>query len=144
MKSLKLVDSKGDIRETKIYYPLDVNSTSSLVGGDLSSQELFAFQTMCLFDKNNINQQIQVEEYLNNNMVSNFRKSFKPFDFNQSKFYPSSFKKSVKGENLDAEFNILLYDTNQGNPLWIEKNNGLKTVFIWGYNKSKIIAKSAA
>lgn len=141
IKSLKITDSKGDLRETKFYYPSDVTSINSLSGGDLNTQELFAFQTMSSNQYNDINQQIQIEEYLNNDMISNFRKSYRSFNVMYGRFLPSSFKKSFGGEPLETEYNFWLYDSNAGNPLVFEKTNGLGTVLIWGYNKSKIIAK---
>lgn len=57
---------------------------------------------------------------------------------NQS-YLPKTIKKG-KPNNIDIQLNYNKYD-EFSNPLEVQQENGIKTVYIWGYNHTKVIAK---
>lgn len=141
MTSSKTIDSKGDVREAKYYYPLDVTLVNSLSGGDLTNFEKQSYQAMCNADRNQINVKIQEEKFLNNEKLETHRLNYSVFNGYTGIIELNKYKRSFGNDELKTEFEVLDYDDLNGNPIWLKKTNGLNTVFIWGYNQSKIIAK---
>ena len=62
------------------------------------------------------------------------------FWFNNSLILPSTYQKSMAGNNLQIEASINSYDVN-GNLLQLTGKDGIANSFIWGYNKQYPVAK---
>lgn len=123
--SEKHVESNNDITETRYSYTFVPLNNLQL----LKSKSNF---------KNNNKLFEEKIEYSNNTDVATFNKYF-PKRILASKF-PNS-NPVVSGETvLDLKVNFYRYD-NRGNPVEVSLENDKKSVYIWGYNKSHIVAK---
>ena len=88
--------------------------------------------------KNSVKLYEESIEYGNSTDPITFNKYF-PKKISYSKF-PNDNPSSNGNVILDPVLNYHKYD-DKGNPVEISFENGIKMVYLWGYNKSKLIAK---
>ena len=126
----------GDVKKTKIYYPNNVTNISSLPYGNINNNQLIAYQT--LLQKNKISQPIQIDNFKNSIKVNTSRKLF---DINSSVVF-SNISQNSKGIDNPLENKVKnnLIDTDNGNVLETQLENGTVTSYIWGYKKSLPVA----
>jgi YD repeat-containing protein len=135
---IESTNSKGEILETKIYYPDDISSTASLVeGGSLISSEYAQIDRLKTHDLHRITTPIQIVTKKNGQITSIQRNLFKTDD---GIVLPSSVK-TAKGTN-SLEDHLVYHDyDNKGNPLEVSKKDGVHIVYVWGYDSQYPVAK---
>ena len=139
VKEKIFTNSKNETLTTKIYYPEDVVSYYNLGLPHLSSLEKKAIDSLKENAKHRINTPIQTETYKNDILTSKQRNVFKAWT--RGNIVELQKVQSSKGENnLEDRFIYHNYD-NKGNPIEVSKLGGIHSVFIWGYNQTKLIAK---
>lgn len=141
LKTNTVLDSKGDINIEKYYYPTDVLTTNSLPGEVLTSQDKATYDLMSSAGKNNIATPIQIENYTNATLKNTNRRIFNVFDTTSNIVLPQTLKFSKGNNAFQNQYVISSYESGTGNPTELSRENGKKTVFIWGYNKNKLIAR---
>jgi YD repeat-containing protein len=118
----------GEIRETKFYYPGDTEVSTE---PNISN----------LININKIGLPLLKRDYLNSNLLFEDKTQFGSFPSTTAApyFLPqySLSKKNIHSFEQRAGFK---YD-NKGNVIELTKDNGVNTVYIWGYNSSKLIAQ---
>jgi len=140
IKTLESALSNGDVKKTFYFYSNEVPTNSSLGGDILTSDEVSNYYPL-----KNISNPIQIQEYYNNNLVNSLRKTYSTYPPNMP--FPIrglSKTKISKGSNqLIDNFVVDSYDINNKdfNPSQTSNEVGVKTSYIWGYNKTKLIAK---
>jgi YD repeat-containing protein len=146
-------DSKGECIISITRFPDDVVSTSTLTGGDITPAELTEIEKMQWDGTDSqIGKPIQKEVYRDydddevadaNELLSVQRTKY--YDWGTSNVQPesiSSLRGAVSPSNqLEDRLVFHEYDNN-GNPGQIEKPDGIHESYIWGYNGSKLIAKT--
>jgi YD repeat-containing protein len=142
LKSSTVKDSRGDSKIIKTYYPTDVTTATSLPGDALTASELTAYQGMKSTGTNNISEEIQVDHYLNSTKLATRRQTFKErsLALGGGILY-ETMKTSKDGGTFMNEYTISKFEDGTSNPLEISKEQGAKTVFVWGYKKEKLLAK---
>ncbi|MFY0482310.1 hypothetical protein ACI6PS_06850 [Flavobacterium sp. PLA-1-15] len=141
VKTKALTDNGGvDIQKTTFYYPKDVVSTNSLPGGILTFAELTSLLAMKNASHNYISVPLQVDQHKNTTLKYRSRKLFTrhaAFD----RILPSTSHIAFGDNPLQLDFEFHRYDLLVSKPFEISQKSGPKTVLIWGYNKTKLIAK---
>lgn len=137
VKSMSNINSTGETILTNIYYPNDVSSISSLPGGNITSNQLNAVNR--LKSNNSLSSILQTEQLKNNTLTERTRILFK--NWGTTKVLPEILQKSKENQNLEIITKINLVDTSNGNYLEIQQEEGTKTSYVWGYNKTLIVAK---
>lgn len=147
-----VLDSKGDLLKTEVYYPDDVDSISSLENDDLSTSELEAINRLKSPSDTNpeglhrISEPIQTVTILSNLNGTVLSKNTKRTNYKieNNLVLPEAIqtlKDDHSNDNILTDRVIFHeYDTN-GNPLEVSKADGTHIVYIWGYNKQFPIAK---
>ncbi len=131
-------DSKGQIIESKTYYPDDITGTASLEGGALSSQEYAAIQRLQKdAEEHRIGQPIQQETYVDGALTAIQRTNF---NTTNNLTLPSAVEAIYEDGNLEERLTYNDYDA-YGNPIEVSKPDGSHTMYIWGYNGQYPIAK---
>jgi len=135
---IESTNSVGEVLETKIYYPDDISSTTSLVeGGNLISSEYTQIDRLKTHDLHRIATAVQTVTKKNGQITSIQRNLFKTDD---GIVLPSSVK-TAKGSN-SLEDRLVYHDyDNEGNPLEVSKADGTHEYYIWGYKGEYPIAK---
>ena len=126
----------ADVKNTKIYYPNNATTTSSLPFGNITSNQLLGYQALIL--KNKISQPIQIDNFKNSIKVNTSRNLY---DINSNIVF-SNISQNSKGIDNPLENNLKnnLIDTSNGNVLETQLENGVITSYIWGYKKSFPVA----
>ncbi|MCL9804654.1 RHS repeat protein [Flavobacterium amniphilum] len=142
LKTRAVKDSRGNSKISQTYYPTDVTTATSLPGGTLTTSELSAYQGMKSNGINNISEQIQIENFLNTTKMATRRQTFKerPVSLGGGILY-ETMKTAKDSDSLLNEYTIHKYEDGTSNPIEISKEQGEKTVLIWGYKKGKLLAK---
>jgi len=139
VKEKIFTNSKNETLTTKIYYPEDVVSYYNLGLPHLNSSEKKAIDSLKATAKHRINTPIQTETYKNDILTSKQRNVFKVWTWGNI-VELQKVQSSKSENNLEDRFIYHKYD-DKGNPLEVSKERGLHSVFIWGYNQTKLIAK---
>ena len=125
MKTATQTDSQGNVTLTKYYYPYDIATTVN----------------QALVTANAISQPVKTEVYLNNVLQSTSEVEFGAFVINTKTYYlPKRVKSSKENGTLESTAELVKYDAS-GNLLEFKQDNGLSTIFVWGYNDTKLLAK---
>jgi YD repeat-containing protein len=136
--STETTSSNGETLSTKNYYPDDKNILAGL-----SLQSKSALDG--LKGQHRIAEQIQVETYKNNELLSTKRTNFKDWGINAANdgnlISPETILTSKGTNTLEDRVKFNLLDNSNGNPLELQMVNGATIVYIWGYNKTQPIAK---
>lgn len=144
VKQVNTINSHGDELMTKTFYPVDITSISSLIGGDLTTSEFDAIDRLKAVKDNEDNGlhrtavPIQIETYKNALPLSILRTTYKYLGNDQ--VYPDRILSSKGGITLDPRITYLDYD-EYGNPLEVSKVDGAHIYYVWGYNGQYPIAK---
>lgn len=113
-------NSNGESIESKYYYAHELNNQD-------------------LINRNMVGIPLKTEMLNNNNMLSTQETSFKNWGNN---LFASEIVRVSKGHQpLEDRIKFNLVDNTNGNPLEVEQIAGVKTSYIWGYNKTHLIAK---
>jgi YD repeat-containing protein len=135
-------DSQGNVKMNQFYYPTDVVTAASLPGGTLTSTELSAYLGMKSTGLNNVAEQIQVEDYVNSVKTATSRRTFKERSAPLGGgIFQETVKQSKASGTLFNKYTINKYEDGTSNPVEISEESGAKTVLIWGYKKTKLLAK---
>jgi len=137
VKSISNINSTGEEILTNIYYSNDVTSISDLPGGNITNNQLNAVNR--LKNNNSLSSVIQTEQMKNNALTERTRILFKNWGTYET--LPELLQKSKGNQDLETITKINLVDTSNGNYLEIQQEGGAKTSYIWGYNKTLIVAK---
>src|SRR5690606_12458612 len=91
---------------------------------------------------NNVDVRIKTKVYENTHKLSEQNTDYHEIAFSSThKLLLRELIKTTKGTNsLEHRIEYLQYD-DKGNPLEVKQTNGTHIVYIWGYNKTKPIAK---
>ncbi|GAA4776906.1 MULTISPECIES: hypothetical protein [Flavobacterium] len=111
--------STGEIVETKYQYAHEANN-------------------LAMINRNMIGIPLITETFRNNEKLSTQVTTYK--DWGNNLLAPEIIKTSKANQNLEDRIKYNLVDTN-GNPLEVQQVDGIKIVYIWGYNKTLPIAK---
>lgn len=125
--------------KSNYFYVNDIISTTSLPGETLSANEYNSYVSY-KNNTNNISTRIQTQYYSNKKLISTKRITFRTFD--TSNLILPEFVKFSKASN--SFYNLsTIYSCEFGteNPTEISTMDGSKTALVWGYNKTKLIAK---
>ncbi|GEM_PF-7094104 len=115
-------NSEGSIYKTENYYIYNQSASSVKTG---------------MLDENIIAPIIEERLYKASTLLSVNRTEF---NSSSSSFAPSEIKTAKGTASLDSRIKYNLYDA-VGNLLEMEKTNGSKTVYLWGYNNTLPVAK---
>lgn len=125
----KVINTLGtDSKEIRMEYPPDL---------------LLEPEMLMLNAQFRIDQPIKTKEFLNGTLLTqkNIKYSFDDSTLNNF-VLPSSIQTLKNGSASDVEDRILFHQYDDyGNPVEVSKSDGIHIVYIWGYNKSKPIAK---
>ena len=129
VKEEKLIDSDQSELRIKRYYPFDSEVSSAPFMTDLVNQ-------------NRSTEQILVENYKDDLLLFKKRTIYDEYTLANGRLsiLPKELQKSKGSNSLERELTIHKYD-DAGNPLEISKKDGTRVVYIWGYNKTQLIAK---
>lgn len=139
IKTKALIDSNSDIQKTTFYYPKDVVDVNSLPGGALTFPELTSLLAMKGPSHNYISAPIQVDNFSNAMVKSRKRNLFTRHALND-RILPSTINVAFGDKPFQSVTEFHRYDLYASKPLEISEKGGPRTVFIWGYNKTKLIA----
>lgn len=121
--SESITNSSNEITETKYFYPQDLNN-SLLIG-----KKMFGIP-------------LKTETYYNGNKLSTQETVYKDWDTTSVVLLLPQLIKTSKGDaTLEDRIKYNAIDTSTGNPLEVEKKDGIKTSYIWGYDKTQPVAK---
>lgn len=139
----------GSILKTEENYkydnPINAQLTSTLLtnslGESLETKYQYAHETsnQAMIDKNMIGIPLRTETLRNGVILSTQETTYK--DWGNNLLSPEFYKASKGNDVPENKIKYNLVDTTNGNPLEIQQMDGIKTVYIWGYNKSQPIAK---
>ncbi len=141
---IETINSNGDVFTTKNFYPVDVINTSFLGHNNLTLSEYNAIKTLQKSTTLNptgqhqISKLIQKENFKNTELTSTLRTNFK--NWGNNLILPEKIQTSKAGQGLDDRIVFYNYQSN-GNPLEMSQKDGIKIYYVWGYNKTKPIAK---
>ncbi len=142
VKTIQNELSNGNISKTEYFYPTEVVDIYSLPGGNMSINDLSMYQYM-VSNKNIKSEKIQVSQYVDNILKSSSRSTYNIFN-PITNFYNTITAQSLfstKGNNpFERKINYNNYD-DKNNVIQYTIENGSPVSLIWGYNKSKLIAK---
>jgi hypothetical protein len=143
LRNLEKIDFNNKKQTLVFYYAFDVVGLGSLPGGNISSQNLSAYQK--LNEQNQISQPIQIDEFGNTgNVLSRKRiifKDWKPNKDNSMRIVKPEIIKYLKGSNVfEDRLKYHAYDS-YGNPLEVSQNLGSHTSYLWGYDEQYPVAK---
>ena len=141
LKTSQTTGSEGNITETKLYYPVDVENVSSLPGESITPEALKAIDS--LKHHNRIAISIQTETIKNGNIFRNriiYKDWFSKSNSVEHLIEPQVVKTSKGVDILETRLIYHEYDS-YGNPSEASKNDGAHLFYVWGYNHSKPIAK---
>lgn len=88
--------------------------------------------------KNIVGVPLVTQTYKNTEKLSEQESLYK--DWGNSLFLPEILKSSKGSNDLENRLKYNIYD-DIGNPLEVQRENGMKISYIWGYNKTQPIAK---
>lgn len=113
--------------ETKYYYPVGISLDSNT-------------QTIKdrLVDLNKVNEVLEIESYKNSIKLNETNNIY--FEFATDQVLPEYVKASKGNDTPEPRINFHKYD-EYGNPLEVSKTNGIRIIYVWGYNDTKPIAK---
>ncbi|MGS2764568.1 hypothetical protein [Sinomicrobium sp. M5D2P9] len=140
----EIISSKNDVIVTKNFYPEDVTSISSLGGGNLSSQEFSAIDSLKSEKTNGqpgqhrMAEPIQEEIWQDGKKLSTRRTTYK--DWGNGLILPEMIWTSKGTTNLKRRIQYHKYDS-YGNPEELSLVNGPHIVYLWGYHGQYPIAK---
>ena len=136
--SLENIDNGiGETKMTNVYYPDDITTINSLPNGSLATAPFNAF--IALKQKNNINTPVQINTFKNNQLIFTKRALYK--NWGNNIILPCIVQTAKAANNLEDKIIYNLVDTSNGNYLEAQQQNGAKISYIWGYNKTLLIAK---
>ena len=124
------LDSKGFVLKKEMKYPTDSSST-------------IPYQRMV--DKNILSPTIESKSYRNNYLTYTLTNNYKDYSESASSEYPiiikpHTIKVKKGGSNSETRIRIYKYDT-KGNAIELSKENDMKLVYIWDYNRNYPIAE---
>ena len=132
--------SNGKTGKTEFFYTKDGQGFATLPGDILNGTELGGYMALDL-SVNNLIEKIQINNYVNNDLISCVRKTFTQTSNGLPPTTSPKSIKSAKGNNsLETNISYDFFDT-KGNVLQYTIDNGTPVTMIWGYNKTKMIAK---
>ena len=136
-----VVASDGNNHITKKFYPDDVDSNESLGLPSLSFAEKTEIDELKIGLNHRIAEPVQTQSIFRGDTITT-RTSFKNFGNNLSLVSSKAvLKGSFSSSNaFQNQVKYLSYD-EKGNPLETSRDNGPVNSYIWGYNKSRLIAK---
>lgn len=111
-------NSKGEILKSKFYYH---------TGNSIHSQ-------------NRISEIERIENYRDSDLISTNKIVYSNAFSGNASYLPQYIQTSKGSASLENKFSFNAYD-EYGNVLELQQENGVPTSYIWGYNKSKPIAK---
>lgn len=129
--------STGTQIEKKMYYPDQINSISTLGGGNLTLQSFNAIEILKSNQQYRIANPIQTEIYKNSLLLTRNRTDYK---IENGLSLPEKISESVGNNVLEDKLIYHKYDS-YGNPLEVSKKDGTHICYVWGYNHSKPVAK---
>lgn len=129
LKSSKVTDSKGDVLETKNYYPTDLADLTDIVAPQTT--HINALKTANRWEV------IQTESYKNTNLTSKLRNTYLN---NSGVILPKSVQTAKGTAALEERIVYHSYYSN-GNVQEVSKTDGTHIVYIWGYDQTVPIAK---
>jgi len=141
-KAVSILDSTdpdGVVTTTKYYYPDDVTSVSSLTGGNLVQSYLDVITLMKNATLHQTGIPIQTETYKDGQLLGVQRTLYKNWGSNQ--IYPEIVQIAKGTDNVENRIHYNQIDTFSGNPIEVQQENGMKTCYIWGYNKTLPVVK---
>ena len=118
-------DSQGNLQKVKYYYAYDISTAAN----------------QALVAANRIDQPIRTEVYVNNELQSVSEIEYAAFVINNTTYYLPKRLKSAKGNSTSYAITEFVNYDERGNLLELKQDNGLSTIFIWGYNNTKLLAK---
>jgi YD repeat-containing protein len=125
VKSVKTTSSANETVETKYFYPQDTEMSSKPFVSDLKDKHIvtpLVTQTL----RNNVKLSEQETVYKN---------------WGNGILLPEIIKTAKGEQGLENRIKYNLIDNTNGNPLEVQLENGVRIVYIWGYNKTQPIAK---
>lgn len=129
LSSKRVLSSTNDTIITNYYYPVD---------NEMSNEP--NIQNLVL--KNIISKPLKIETYRNDVKIYEQKTVYKDWDTTSGIFLLPELIKTSKGNGaLEDRVKYNLIDTTNGNPLEVEKKDGMKISYIWGYNKTQPVAK---
>ncbi len=135
IKSKKTIRDASDYSEIRYFYADDIDSLQNF-----SSSEVLAVQLLNSSNSHRIAEPIQIDFFEKNNKVGTQRTSYN--SFSNGFILPSTIQvsKDKPSSELEKRISFLNYD-DFGNPLEINREDGISTYYVWGYNHSYPIAK---
>lgn len=137
VKQVETIDSKGDTWYTKLTYPDDLFSTSSLYV-TMTGNEQNAINKMKKGENHQINRVIQTERLKGTNSISRQRTNY--VNLSGDLVLPESVETAKGSNNLEKRVEYVKYSTN-GNPLEVRQVEGTSISYIWGYDNRYIVAQ---
>ena len=120
--SVENTGSDGSTNTTKYYY----------AGDDPIVQS-------ALYDKNMVSIPLLTQNFKGTELLSQQETTYKNWD---NIMLAPEFMKSSKGDKpLETRVEYVKVDPSNGNPLEVKQSGGMSICYIWGYNKTKPIAK---
>ncbi|WEK35403.1 MAG: hypothetical protein P0Y53_23165 [Candidatus Pseudobacter hemicellulosilyticus] len=121
--NVSYVNSKGEVRSIANKYPSDF-----MINGNVYQE---------MVNKNMISEVIEKASFLRGQEI---RKEEAGYDRFSGLIRPRLFKNSLGGHPTEIVLENSLYD-NKGNVLEAQSRNGIQTAFLYGYNKSQVVAR---
>lgn len=138
MTRSETTDSDGTLSKTKIYYPDDVTSTSSLGSNALSSFYVGEIQKMNSVNMHMIDKPIQTEVFEDQTLLSTGRYLYKEWATGQILMEKALMAKS--SDVLEERLKYVKYD-DHGNILEYQQTNGMTISMIWAYDGQYPVAE---
>lgn len=139
----------GNILRTEEIYkyenPINAQLTSVISnnssGETIKTNYSYAHEmnNQALIAKNMIGIPLKTESFKNGEKLSTQETIYK--DWGNNLLAPEIIKTAKGNQPLENRVKYNVMDNTNGNPLEIEQVNGIKIVYIWGYNKTQPIAK---
>jgi YD repeat-containing protein len=131
--------SNGKKERSEFYYPNDITAVNDLPGEPTNANEKSMYIYMASH-WNLISEKIQANYFTDNILKAYNRKTFRIYDPSTNVVSPESIKTAKGTGPLETNITFKRYDDVK-NVIQYSMENGSPITLIWGYNKTKLLAK---
>lgn len=129
--------------ESFTYNPdnLKINSTSSINSlGENITTNYYYHTGNSIHSQNRISEIDRVETFKNGQLLNTSKVNYSKIWIGNVSFLPQTIQTSKGTNALESRITYNKYDEN-GNPLEVQQESGIKISYIWGYNNTQPVAK---
>lgn len=144
---LATVENKTDFEYNNTNQKVKIQTTTSSLGESVVQKTIYTSDLSAsaepnislMRSRNILSVPLKTESYRSSEKIAEQKTTYK--DWGAGFLSPEIILTSKGNNPLENKIRYNLMDTASGNPLEVQKENGIKTCYIWGYNKTQPVAK---